>query len=310
MAVVIKKTGTIKPLESAYHSPMLAAEGVLGAIPYPIIAMPKLNGVRGLVQQGVMMPRSLKKMRNVFTAKRFGLPALSNMDGELVVGDFADEEVFVISTSGVGSVEGEPGVRWYVFDFFHPTLSYIHRLELRDRAIAEANHPHVIPVPWKMLTSDEELVAYSDWALSQGYEGLVLRDPKAKYKQGRSTAKEAGFMRYCAWLKSEARILEIHEGEVNNNPSVANELGFAKKSSHKANKVGSGMAGAFTVKDLKTGIEFNVPVPSVELQKAVWADKEGYIGRIVHYYFKPPVKIGGKPRFPQHKGFREAWDMS
>lgn len=294
----------------AKFNPMLAAEGVLGQIPYPIIAMPKLNGVRGENQDGVLLPRSLKKIKNNFTRNLFSVPELTNLEGELVVGPFDDEEVFVASTSGVGTIMGEPDVKWHVFDYFHPTRPYSERLKLRDAAVAASGHPSVVLVPWKVIYSDEELVAYSDWALSKGYEGLVLRDPLGKYKQGRSTAAEAGFMRYCAWLKGEARILAIHEGEINNNESKVDALGFKKKSSHKENKVGSGQAGAWTVEDLVTGIQFNMPVPGDALQKAVWADPESYIGKLSHYYYKPAVKIGGKPRFPQHKGFRDPDDMS
>lgn len=305
--------------EDSLFNPILAAEGVLGQITYGKagkIVMPKLNGVRGVNQGGIIMPRSLKKLRNEHTRKLFSYDSLTNLDGELVVGDFADEEVFVISTSGVGSIGGQPDVKWHVFDYYHPTASYHDRLKMRDEVVREAGHPDVILVPWEVVYSDEELHAYACKCLALGYEGIVIRCPLAKYKTGRSTDKEQYFMRYCPWMKGEATILAVHEGQINNNESVVNELGFKKKSSHKANKVGSGQAGAFTAKDLKTGIEFNMPVPSDKLQKEVWANPEKFIGKLAHYNFKPAVKIGGKPRFPQldqaHSfiGIREPWDMS
>lgn len=312
---VIFKNKVTAPLQVAVEqtfSPMLAGEGVLGQINYRggLIVMPKLNGVRGLNQGGVLMPRSLKKLSNNHTRNLFSQKSLTNLDGELVVGDFSDEEVFVISTSGVGTVAGEPDVAWWVFDFYHPTATYLERLAMRDNAVHDAAHPNVVLVPWKIVHNDAELQAYADWALEQGYEGLVIRCPKAKYKQGRSSPGEATFMRFCPWLKGEARILAIHEGEINNNESVRNELGFLKKSSHKANKVGSGQAGAMTVEDLKTGIRFNMPVPSDKLQKYMWANKGLFMDELAHYNFKPAVKIGGKPRFPQFQGMRAPWDMS
>lgn len=292
---------------------MLAAEAVLGKIKYGmhgVVAMPKLNGVRGINQRGSLMARSLKPIDNLHTRRLFSLEEFDGLDGELVVGDFADEEVFVHSVSGVGSMAGTPDVKWYVFDKFHPSASYLDRLKLRDEVVLNARHPSVELIPYKVLHSDDELVAYSDWALTAGYEGLVLRDPKAPYKEGRSTAKEGGFMRYCPWFRSEASIVSILEGEVNNNPSKANELGFLHKSSRKANKVGSGMAGSFVVRDLKTGIEFRIPVPTDKMQKDVMMHPDKYLDRIAHYKFKPPVKKQGKPRFPQLVGWREAWDMS
>lgn len=160
-----------------------------------------------------------------------------------------------------------------------------------------------------MIHDDGELVEASEHALAMGLEGLVIRDPKASYKEGRSTAGEGGLMRFCPWHRSEAIILAIHEGEVNLNPSKVNELGYLKKSSHKENKVGSGRAGAMTVKDCVTGLVFNIPVPTVKLQEEMWKSREKYLGLMIKYKFKPPVKIGGKPRFPQFEGFRSPLDM-
>lgn len=304
---------TIK--SSGSFSPLLAGEGVLGEISYPKIAMPKLNGVRGVNQEGSLLARSLKPIRNNFTRLLFSSPVLANLDGELVVGDYADEEVFVKSTSGVGSIAGTPDVRWYVFDYFHPFMGFRDRLLLRNEVINSltVDSPlfgRVLSVPYVVVFSDAEMVDYSTQMLSAGYEGIVLKDPVAKYKQGRSSDKEGIFLRYSPWLKGEAVILGINEGEINLNESVVNELGFKRKSSHKENKVPSGRAGAFTARDLVTGLVFNMPVPGVALQKEVWADPNGFIGRVSHYYYKPAVKVGGLPRFPQHKGWRESWDMS
>lgn len=308
MPIVIKR----KEVIHSTWNPLLAGEGVLGSIDYKngIIAMPKLNGVRGLNQNGVLVPRSLKVMRNLHTRKLFSLPALANLDGELVVGDFADEEVFVVSTSGVGAVEGTPDVFWYVFDYFHPTAPFKERLKLRDAAVGVAAHPNVLLVPWIVVHDDAEMDGYAKLCLSQGYEGIVLKDPNATYKEGRSSAKEGIFLRYCPWFTGEARILGFAEGKVNLNPSVVNELGYKKKSSHQENKVGSGRAGAFTVKDLKTGLTFNMPVPSVKLQEEVMAHPERFLEHLAHYKCKPPVKKGGKPRFPQFLGLRDPDDMS
>jgi len=298
-------------------SPMLAADSELGRIAYPKIALPKLNGVRGVNQDGLLMPRSLKHgIKNNHTRAKYSHKSLSGIDGELVVGDFADENVFVSSTSGVGTVQGLPQVVWYVFDIYHPTLPYKERLKLRDRVVEDSGVPDIVLIPWVIVTNDKQMVEYSSWALSQGYEGLVLRDPNASYKEGRSTELEGGFQRYCPWLKGEATILSINEGEVNNNKSVKNALGFLAKSSHKANKVGSGMAGSVTVRDLASGVIFNMPVPGVELQKEMFNNPEKFMARVVHYKYKPAVKTAGKPRFPQidkeigFVGFREAWDMS
>lgn len=290
--------------------PMLAAEAVLGEVKYPIVGLPKLNGVRGINQGGWMLARSLKQIPNAFIRSLYEGAMLDGFDGELVVGDFAHEEVFPISTSGVMSRDGTPDVHWWVFDKFHDTLPYLLRLERLRNALEESKKPRITQVDYKILKSDDDLVEYSEWALSVGYEGLVLRDPTAKYKQGRSTAREGGFMRYCPWKTSEALILSVHEGKVNTNESVINELGFKKKPSHKAGKVGSGRAGAVTVRDLITGVEFNIPVPGESLQAEVFANPDKFVGIILKYKFKPSVKVGGPPRFAQWIGPRHPFDLS
>lgn len=290
-------------------NPMLAAEGVLGKISYPKVALHKHNGVRGLNQFGQLVARSLKPIPNAHTRSLFSGKALTNLDGELVVGDPYDEEVFSTSTSGVMSHDGKPDVRWFLFDFFHPTAPFIERLYMRDHLIADVGNEYLEGIGWVILHSDEDLIRYSDNALAMGLEGLVLRDPDATYKEGRSTAKEEGFMRFCPWMRSEAIITAVHEGEVNLNVSKVNELGYLKKSSHKENKVGSGRAGAFTAVDVVTGVEFNMPVPTVKLQDEVWANPQKYIGALAKYKFKPAVKVGGKPRFPQFEGLRSKLDM-
>lgn len=292
---------------------MLAGESVLGRIAYPKISTPKLNGVRGGNQNGQLLARSLKPIPNHHTRNLFCGEELSNLEGELVVGAFNDPSVFTITTSGVMTEEGFPEVVWHLFDYFHDTAPYIERLALRDKAISALpeNRSHSIQlIPWRLVHSDAEVEAHAQEVLAQGYEGLVLRDPYAPYKQGRSTEAEGGFLRYCPWFRGEATILDIYEGEVNQNKSVINELGYKKKSSHKANKVGSGRAGVFHVKDLETGIEFNMPVPGFAFQVRVWANKRMFLGKLAHYKFKLPVNPGGKPRFSQFEGLRAKEDMS
>ena len=121
-------------------------------------------------------------------------------------------------------------------------------------------------------------------------------------------------MRWVPWHRSEALILSIQEGKVNKNESVRNALGYLEKSSHKENKVGSGRAGSVTVRDLKTGIEFNMAIPGVELQEDVTANPKKYLAQALKYKFKQPVKVGGKPRFPiwesaEWEGLRHPDDM-
>lgn len=322
MPVIIKKSPqktvhAASLASSRLFNPMLAAEGVLGQIDYGtdgLIALPKHNGVRGCIQQGSLVARSLKPIPNHHTRALFCGHHLSRLEGELVVGDPFDEEVFSISTSGVMTQEGTPDVVWYIFDQYHPTNPFVQRINDANDLVSKLDNPRIQAIPYHWVSSDEELVALSDKYLALGFEGLVLRAPKARYKTGRSTAKEQGFLRYCPWLRDEGLIIKIHEGTINNNESKRNERGYLEKSSHKENMVGSGRAGAVTVL-WKDGIEFNMLVPSVALQDEVWKYPERFLGKMVKFKFKPAVIRGGKPRFPcwesvSWEGLRHPDDMS
>lgn len=292
-----------------FFKPMLAAEGELGKISYPKIGLPKLNGVRACNQGGNLLARSLKPIPNIHTRTMFSKLELDGLEGELVVGNLADEEVFTNSTSGVMSRAGEPSVVWHLFDIYHPTLPFYKRLEDLYTLHEGIAIPNTMAVESKVLKNDDDTQEYASSALRNGYEGLVLRDPLAPYKNGRSTQREQGFMRFCPWLRSEALILEISEGLINLNESVKNELGYLKKSTHKENMVGSGMAGSVRVRDLKTNIEFNVSGTTEAHLKDMWLNQDKYLGKLLKYKFKPAVNIGGKPRFPQWEGLRDPLDM-
>ena len=77
----------------------------------------------------------------------------------------------------------------------------------------------------KTINTMEELEKYEVDCLEIGYEGVILRDPNAKYKHGRSTVKEGGLIKVKRFSDSEARILAMEEQMKNNNEKKVNELG-------------------------------------------------------------------------------------
>lgn len=294
---------------------MLADEAELdGSLTYPLIALPKHNGIRGIGLGGVYS-RTLTPIPNKHVQARFAADSKLECppDGELVVEPYGHEEVYNRTFSGVMSEDAVAEVSWYIFDVYHKDLGFEDRLRLRDKLVAEHKElglgEHMHCVPWWVVHSDAEAQEKLDWALANGYEGLVLRSPTAKYKQGRSTKKEQGLLRLVPWLRSEAVITAIEELQVNNNESVPNALGLKKKAKIKENIVGAGVAGTFIMRDLKTNKVVSVLVQTEALQKEVWDNKDSWIGRIVKYKFKKPVKIGGAPRHPQYEGPRDLMDM-
>lgn len=288
--------------------PHLSGEGEIGNITYPKLVSPKINGVRGINQDGTLYARSLKQIPNKHTSTKFRGLDYDGFDGELYVGNISDKNVFTNTTSAVMSIAGEPDTFWGVFDAYHPTLPFYRRIEELAKRHDASMHS-VLLLPHVQVNNDTELQGLAAICTAEGYEGLVLRDPEARYKQGRSSDAEGSFLRFVPWHSGEVEILEIAEGQRNNNESVENELGYLKKSSAKSNVVGSGQAGSFKVRDIQTDAIFSMSVPTFELQRHVWANPKLYIGKIAKYSYKDGVK-GNIPRFPQYQGLRSPLDMS
>ena len=165
-------------------------------------------------------------------------------------------------------------------------------------------------VPYEVATSVEDVLRLHAQYVDQGYEGSILRDPQGLYKSGRATVSESAFLRLKDFVEEEAEVLEVIEGEVNNNVATINKLGYTERSSHKANKVGNGMVGSLRCRDLKTGQEIMVSAGRLthEERKYFFENTAKILGRIAKYRAMPYGKKS-LPRFPTFQCFREAFDL-
>ena len=97
--------------------PMLSATcDNIKELQYPLLASPKLDGVRAIVVNGVLMSRSLKPIPNAHVQGQFGRPELNFLDGELIVGSPTNPAAFRDTTSAVMSYDKEISVTFHVFD--------------------------------------------------------------------------------------------------------------------------------------------------------------------------------------------------
>lgn len=111
------------------------------------------------------------------------------------------------------------------------------------------------------------------------------------------------------FMDSEAEILGIVEEMENTNEKVTNELGRGARSHHLAGMVPKGRAGALQVRDLATGIEFQIGTGMNDADRIwFWEHRNEAVGKTVKY---KSFLIGVKeaPRFPVYLGGREGWDM-
>lgn len=311
--------------------PLLACGCCLENLRYPVLASPKLDGVRCIIIGGVAMSRNMKPIPNEHVQKLFGRKALNGLDGELVVGSPTAPDCFNTTMSGVMSRDGEPDVQFHVFDAVGPA-KFSERLEYAMYRIWRASAGRIgtlNSVEHITIRNREELDVYEEEQVQLGYEGIMLRDPDGGYKHGRSTVKEGILMKVKRFDDAECLVVGASEEMANTNEQTRDELGRSKRSKHKAGMVGKGTLGLLHVMDLKSGVFFDIGTGfDAATRAALWsayrADlADGYgssmpaadlikkpghlLGRISTYKHQPAGKKD-KPRFPVWKGFRDARD--
>lgn len=284
--------------------PMLASPADLKSLRFPLLGSPKLDGIRAAKHRGQLLSRTLKQIPNLHiqkAAQGWG----DGLDGELIVGSPTDPDVYRNTVSGVMSITGAPNFTYWIFDIHERDSRYadiLHELQLHS-----TSHASISVLPQQVLSSIDDVLEYESARVDEGYEGVILRDPGAPYKFGRSTAKEGYLLKLKRFEDSEAEILSVIEEMHNGNEATINELGRTKRSSHQANKTGKGRMGALLVRDIKTGVEFQIGTGFDDSDKE-WFWNSNVRGRLIKYkHF--PIGAKDKPRHPVYLGLRDRRDV-
>lgn len=301
-------------MRTPIKKPMLAAaiENV-DELPFPMIASPKLDGIRCLKIDGAVVSRSLKPIANKFIRARLEEILPEGADGEIMSGD-----TFQATTSAVMSHSGEPEFVFWMFDHVddigglgEPYIDRARRLKNLWGKLRKIDTP-IRVVPVKVIRTVDELLAYEAKCLARGYEGVILRDPQGPYKCGRSTLRQAWLLKLKRFTDAEAEVIGLEEQYTNTNEATVNELGYTKRSSAKAGKVPAATLGKLKVRDCETGIEFSIGTGkglTADLRARIWTYPEFFIGQIVKYKYQP-IGVKVAPRLPIFLGFRDERDMS
>ena len=279
-------------------------------IKYPVLASPKLDGVRAIVRTGTVMSRALLPFPNNHTQNMFGKPEYEYFDGELIVGKSNDPKAYNNTAGAINKVDGTPDVSFYVFDIVPSSdVPFKERYRVLSERVKNLDNVHL--VEHKLINNEQELFEYEQLMLDQGYEGIMIRDPNGPYKYGRSTAKEQILLKYKRFIDSEAVITGFVPLYKNNNEATKNALGRTKRSSSKANKVQQEKLGALVVYDVVTKISFEIGTGFTDKQrKEIWRDRDSYwIGKTVKYKSQPHGVVL-KPRCPVFLGERYSNDIT
>lgn len=294
--------------------PHKACDVDLSKIDREMWVMPKIDGVRALHINGAFQSRTLKPFPNTHLMA-FDWHLLAGLDGELVIGSPTSGSSCRDTTSGTSTINGPRAqdFTWHLFDYIDLRAPYRIRYEVarsRVEMLGGVSDFGLSLVPYQAATSVEDILRLHAQHLDQGYEGSILRDPEGLYKSGRATVAESAFLRLKDFIEEEAEVLEVVEGETNNNEATINKLGYTERSSHKANKAGNGMVGSLRCRDLKTGQEIMVSAGRLthEERKYFFENPGKILGRVAKYRAMPYGKKS-LPRFPTFQCFREAFDL-
>lgn len=285
--------------------PLLAVEADFDILTYPKLASIKLDGIRCIIVDGQAVTRSLKPIPNEHIRTLLSRPDFNGLDGEILCAEPTDPDCYRKTNSAVMSRDGAPPFVFYVFDKHDEDAHFHERLGRAHDIAAQMYDVRLQLLEHTLVTCKEELDEYEQQAVDAGHEGIMLRCPQGRYKQGRSTAKEQILLKVKRFVDGEAEVIGVQEEMANTNEATKNALGQTERSSHAAGKVGKGTMGALLVRDLATGVEFSIGSGFTREDRS----KDWPVGTLVKYK-SFPVGVKDKPRFPIFLGLRAREDMA
>lgn len=286
--------------------PLLAAtlEDV-NTLRFPVLATPKLDGIRVLKVDGKAVTRKFKPVPNTYIRELLEKHLPDGIDGEIMTpGTFNDIQ------SKVMSFDGEPEFSFCAFDYVKDDLNkpYSERVSDMLKSIKKKPPFDIVYLRPVQINSIEELLAFEEECLAQGYEGVMIRQPDSKYKCGRSTPKEQILMKLKRFLDAEAIVVGFEEKLHNDNIQERDEFGLAKRSSKKDGLVPANTLGSLIVEDQKTKVRFGIGSGFDDaLKQEIWNNRDSYINKLVKYKYQS-VGVKDAPRFPVFLGFRSKLD--
>jgi len=287
--------------------PMLAGKcESMGALTYPVLATPKLDGIRCLVVGGKALSRKFLPIPNDYIRQTIEMTLNSmQLDGEIII----KGRDFNQLSGDVRRKDGRPtNFTYAVFDYVQDGLRKEYKDRMKDLAclLLPPFCKRIVPVT---INGELDLLQYETDQLALGYEGVMVRSPSGPYKCGRSTANEGYLLKIKRFEDSEAKIIGYECEYENQNVAGQDAFGRTKRSSNAENLVGKDRLGKIDVTDLKTGVGFSIGTGfDAATRVSLWAKRDELIGKVVKYKHQPSG-ADERPRFPVFLGFRDSWDM-
>lgn len=263
----------------------------LRELKYPVIASPKLDGIRCIMVDGKALSYNQKPIPNDYIRTTLEkLIGLTKYDGELMIdGDFNKVQSVVMSQYH----HNQKDFYFNIFDsYMDPTKPFHKRAKYVADFCNANNHPHLRAVEQVLCVDSKELEEYWAECTALGYEGCIVRDPNGPYKFGRSTLREGYALKLKHFNDDEATIIGVEELMHNADTSTKRQENLIA-----GNTLGS-LIVMWNMKEFKIGSGFD------QIQRdELWRIRNQIIGQSVTFKYQE-VSSYGIPRFPVFKGLR------
>ena len=276
---------------------------------YPCLASGKLDGIRGCVQDGQLVSRSLKSSLNRHITAMLSTAEFEGLDGELTVqgerwNDFNHNQSVIMEQSA------KPKFTFHVFDDISQdmradarktrTATIVSLLSAFNHSHFNANGVELKSVKQHLVNTPEELRALYDEYRSNGYEGLIVMSPSGKYKNGRSTLKQQIMLKLKPSSDDEGVLIGVN--------AVYHNLD-AGNTKMQGNLVKGSRAGALVLLWKGRKIFVGPGKMSHALATDVLNNFDKYKGKLVTFTYME-LYASGEPRSARFKGFRSKEDLS
>ena len=182
--------------------------------PFPCFTQPKLDGTRcvGIPGRGLFsrLRKTIPHMEHII-AELNRLPVDLILDGELYTNELTFQEIVGLvkrETLKAGDLEKQQKIKYHVYDLIQGD-SYEKRHLVLQTLFASHSFQHLVLVPTFGCGSEAEMKEQHARFVSDGYEGIMLRNPAGIYKNVRSV----DLLKYKEFFDDEYEVVGFKEGE-------------------------------------------------------------------------------------------------
>lgn len=208
------------------------------------------------------------------------------LDGELYTNALPSHIISGICRSKNNPHPQESKLQFWIFDIIDPSnidLPFEQRLTILNELFSGFHRSSILQkVESEKINQKDEIIPKHNQYVSEGYEGIILRDPNGVYQCGKRSAQ---LQKYKSFLDDEYKIVGYRESK------------------------GSEKGAVIWICQTTTQQQFDVrPKGTIEYRRELYKNADKFIGKLLTVRCQEITEYG-IPRNPVGVGIRGKWDM-